>query len=198
MWPRKLDGSFKIEAVGDHIVRLAEVEMSRTVRDLVVPSGVPASRSGLVMLHLAAVRLGLVEPGSQTELLVKNATDSKIRKRIEDHLARGGLTDGDLHRLADANGMFFSRSTKIDFDPFELASDGWVQVLRLGRKANDDVEHRYVIVLDDHDLTQFTLADPNRNGLVKFTRDELTKAWRLGAKKGVKWVGTVSARDRQK
>lgn len=90
--------------------------------------------------------------------------------------------------------MFFSRSTKIDFDPFELHSDRWVQVLRLGRKVNGKVEHRFVIVLDDHDLNEFTWADPAGEGLVKLTRAELTKAWKLGAKKNVKWVGTVSGR----
>lgn len=197
MWPRNREGGFKFEALVDHIVRLAEAEVSRILPDLVVPSGIPASRSGLVMLHLAAVKLGLVEPGTTADQLVENVTDSDIRKRIEDHLARRGLTDGDLHRLADANGMFASRATKIDFDPFELLSDRWVEVLRLGRNVKGHVEHRYVIVLEDHDLTAFTLADPGGDGLVRFTRDELTKAWKLGAKKGVKWVGTVSARDRE-
>ena len=192
MWPRKRDGSFKIEAVVDHLLHLIEQEVSRVVHDLVVPSGIPASRSGLVMLHLAAVKLGLVEPGSKAELLVENVTDSKIQKRIEGHLTRGGLTDRDLHRLADANGMFLSRSTKLDFDPFELHSDRWVQVLRLGRIVNGKIEHRHVMLLDDHDLTAFTLADPAGDGLVRFTRAELTEAWKLGAKKGVKWVGTVS------
>lgn len=195
MWPRNREGGFKIEAVVDHIVRLAEADVSRTVPDLVIPSGILASRSALVVMHLAGVKLGLIEPGSQAELLVENFTDSEIRKRIEGHLARGGLTDGDLHRLADANGMFFSRSTKLDFDPFELHSDRWVQVLRLGRKVNGKLEHRHVIVLDDHDLAAFTLADPAGDGLVRFTRDELTEQWKLGAKKGVRWVGTVSARQ---
>lgn len=194
MWPRNREGSFKIEAVVDHIVRLAEAEVSRIVPDLVVPSGILASRSGLAMLHLSAVKLGLVEPGSKADQLVENVTDSAIRNRIEGHLARGGLTDGDLHRLADVNGMFFSRSTKIDFDPFELHSDQWVQVLRLGRKANGHVEHRYVSILDDHDLTEFTLADPAGEGLVKLTRAELTASWKLGAKKNATWVGTVSGR----
>ncbi|MBE7483202.1 MAG: hypothetical protein HS104_24915 [Polyangiaceae bacterium] len=192
------DGQFKIEAVVDHVLALVEQELSRVVPDLAVPSGIPASRSGLVMLHLAAVRLGLVEPGSQAELLVENVTDSEIQERIEDHLTRGGLADSDLHRLADANGMFASRSTKIDFDPFELHSERWVEVLRLGRKVNGYVEHRYVIILDDHDLTEFTVADPAGEGLVKVTRDELTETWKLGARKNVKWVGTVSARDREK
>lgn len=194
MWPRKIDGSFRIEAVVDHLLALVEQELSRVVPDLVIPSGIPESRSGLIVMHLAAVRLALVEPGSKAELLVETITDGKIRKRIEDHLDRGGLTDSDLHRLADANGMFASRSTKIDFDPFELHSVRWVEVLRIGRKVNGKVERRFVIILDDHDLTEFTLADPVGGGVVKFTRDELAKAWELGAKKGVPWVGKVSAR----
>ncbi|MBK7584484.1 MAG: hypothetical protein IPI67_30305 [Myxococcales bacterium] len=144
MWPRNREGGFRIEAVVDHIVRLAEAEVSRTVPDLVVPNGIPASRSALVVMHLSAVKLGLVESGSKPEVLMEKITDEKIRERIEEHLGRGGLTDGDLHRLADANGMFSSRSTKIDFDPFELHSDRWVQVLRLGRIVNSKVEHQRV------------------------------------------------------
>lgn len=196
MWPRNREGGFKIEAVADHILHLAEAELSRVVPDLVIPSGIPASRSGLIVMHLASVKLGLVEPGTTADQLVANVTDDKIRKRVENHLGRGGLTDGDLHRLADANGMFASRSTKIDFDPFEAHSDRWVHVLRVGRKVNGHVEHRYVIILDDHDLTEFTLADPAGEGLVKLTRAELAEAWKLGAKRGVRWVGTVSGRER--
>lgn len=194
MWPRNREGGFNISAITDHLLALVEAELSRVVPDLIIPSGILASRSGLAMLHLSAVKLGLVEPGSKADQLVENVTDSAIRNRIEGHMARGGLTDGDLHRLAAANGMFFSRSTKLDFDPFELHSDRWVHVLRLGRKANGHVEHRHVIVLDDHDLNEFTLADPAGAGFVTLTRTELTEAWQVGAKKGVRWVGTVSAR----
>jgi hypothetical protein len=194
MWPRNREGGFRIEAVVDHIVHLAEAELSRIVPDLVIPSGIPASRSGLVMMHLAAVKLGLIEPGSKPELLLEKITDAKIRERIEEHLGRGGLTDSDLHRLAAANGMFASRSIKIDFDPFELHSNRWVQVLRVGRIVNGKVEHRYVILLDDHDLAEFTVADPAGDGLVKLTRAELTEAWKLGARKNARWVGTISGR----
>lgn len=186
-----------MEAVVDHILRLAEADLSRVVPDLVIPSGILASRSGLTMMHLAGVKFGILAPGSKAEVLMEKISDDKIRKRIEDHLARGGLTDGDLHRLADANGVFASRATKIDFDPFELHSDRWVQVLRLGRIVNGHVEHRYVILLDDHDLNEFAVADPAGDGLVKFTRDELSEAWKLGAKKNVRWVGTISARARE-
>lgn len=132
-WPRKRDGTFNIEAVVDHIVHLAEVELSRVVPDVAIPSGIPASRSGLVMLHMAGVKLGRLPPESKAEQLVENITDDRVRKRIEDHLAGDGLTDSDLHRLADASGMFSSRSTKLDFDPFELHSDRWVVLLRVGR-----------------------------------------------------------------
>ena len=51
-----------------------------------------------------------------------------------------------------------------------------------------------MIILDDHELTEFTLADPAGSGLVMLHRGELTEAWKLGARKGVTWVGTVSAR----
>ncbi len=195
VWPRKLDGSFKIEAVVDHIVHLAEAELSRVVPDVVIPRGIPASRSGLVLLHVAAVKLGVVAPGSEAEALVEGITDGQFKRRVEEHLAHGGLTDRDLQRLGDANGMFFYRPTKLDFDPFELQSDRWVQLLRIGRIVKTKVERRYVIILDDHDLTELTLADPAGDGLVKLTRGELTEAWKLGALKGVTWVGTVSARE---
>ena len=56
------------------------------------------------------------------------------------------------------------------------------------------VVRRYVAILDDHDLTELTLADPAGDGLVRRARDELTEAWKLGAMKGVTWVGTVSAK----
>ena len=193
-WPRKIDGSFKIEAVVDHIVYLAEAELSRVVPDVVIPRGIPASRSGLVLLHLAAVKLGVLAPGSEAELLVEEITDGKIRQRVEAHLVRGGLKDGDLQRLGDANGMFFSRPMNLPFDPFELHSDRWVQLLRIGRVMKTKVERRYVAILDDHDLTELTLADPAGDGLVRLARDELTEAWKLGAMKGVTWVGTVSAK----
>ena len=58
------------------------------------------------------------------------------------------------------HSIFFSRSTKLDFDWSELNSDRWVQAARTGLTVNGYVEHRYVIVLDHHDLTEFTLADP--------------------------------------
>lgn len=192
-WPRRLDGSFNVEAAVEHLVKLVEVELARPVPELQVPRGLPISRSSLVVLHLAAVKLGVIEPGTEPEVLVGKVNDAKIKKRIQDHLDRGGLTDGDLHRLAEVNGMFFSRPTKIDFDPFELQSDRWVEMLRLGRVVNGQVEHRFVALLDDHDLTEFTLADPVGAGIVKLSRAELTEAWTLGARKGVKWVGTVSA-----
>ena len=119
-WPRKLDGSFKIEAVVDHIVHLVEAELARVVPDVVIPRGIPASRSGLVLLQLAAVKLGVVAPRSEAEALLEGITDGQFKWRVEEHLTHGGLTDRDLQRLGDANGLFFSRPMKLDGDPFEL------------------------------------------------------------------------------
>ena len=46
-WPRKLDGSFKIEAVVDHIVHLVEAELARVVPDVVIPASEVVEASAL-------------------------------------------------------------------------------------------------------------------------------------------------------
>lgn len=165
--------------------------------ELQVPAGVPISRSGLVVLHLAAVKLGVVEPGSEPEMLVSNVKDAKIKKRIQDHLDRGGLTDGDLHRLAEVNGFLLHRPRfRPDDDPFEIGSDHTLPMLMLGQQNGDKIERRHVLVIDDQDDV-ITVADPAGAGVVKFTRDNLMAAWKLGARKGVLWVGSIWVRWRE-
>lgn len=190
-WPRRRDGRFNIEAVVDHLLHLVEVELAHAVPGLRVPAGVPASRSGLIVLHLAGVKLGVVEPGTKPEVLVENVKDAKIKNRIEGHLDRGGLTDGDLRHLVDANRFLLHRPRfRADDDPFELYSDHALPMLLVGQQNGEKIERRHVLVIDDQDDV-ITVADPAGAGLVKFTRDKLTAAWKLGAKKGVKWAGSI-------
>jgi hypothetical protein len=66
----------------------------------------------------------------------------------------------------------------------------------LGRAVEGKIQRRFVLIIDDHDGTEFTVADPAGNGLAKFTRDGLAEAWNLGAKKGVKWAGSIWVRGR--
>lgn len=130
---------------------------------------------------------------SRHRALIARIDDPRIKKRIERNLARGGLLDADLRVLGDANGMFVSRCSKIDFDPFEVWSDRTMLMLLLGRKKGDKVERRHVLIIDDQD-DAITVADPAGKGLTTFTRRALTAAWKLGARKGVRWLGWASAR----
>jgi hypothetical protein len=54
-----------------------------------------------------------------------------------------------------------------------------------------------VPILDDHDGTEFTVADPAGAGLAEITREDLTEVWKLGAKKGVLWAGSIWVRRRE-
>lgn len=190
-WPRRRDGSFNIEAVVDHLLHLVEVELAHVVPELRVPVGVTISRSGLVVLHLAAVKLGVVEPGTEPKVLLENVRDAKVKKRIAEHLDRGGLADGDLRHLVDASGSLLHRPRfRPEDDPFEIHSDDALPMLLLGQENGDKIERRHVLVIDDQDDV-ITVADPAGAGLVKFTRDNLTAAWKLEARRGVLWLGSV-------
>jgi hypothetical protein len=123
---------------------------------------------------------------------------------MEAKIARGSLIEADIRLMDRSNGYSFGRTGKsrvprhegveADHDPFHIWSDRSLPVLVLGRTVGTKVERRYVLILDDHDLTEFTVADPAGAGLVKFTRDELEEAWKLGAKKGAKWAGSIWVR----
>lgn len=100
---------------------------------------------------------------------MESIKDDAIKRRVERNLAHDGLIDADLRALGDANGMFVSRSTKIDFDPFELWSDHTLPMLKLGRASGGKVQRRHVLIIDD-DGDVITVADPAGSGLTRFTR----------------------------
>jgi hypothetical protein len=204
-WPRQRGGDFKITAIVEHIVHLAEIELSRPVPELSVPQGVPAGLSGLHVLHLAGVVLGALPVGSKPEVLL-GRLEARDRARIEAKIARGALIEADIRLMDRSNGYSFGRNGKSrvpqqdsvdDHDPFFIWSDQSFPVLVLGRTVGSKMERRFVLVLDDHNLAEFTVADPAGDGLVKFTRDDLTEAWKLGAKNDVKWAGSVWVRRRR-
>jgi hypothetical protein len=196
MWPRQRDGNFKIEAVVEHILLLVGEELSRHVPELVVPKGVPAGLSGLHVLHLAGVHLGALPVGSKPEILLE-ALDAEDRARMEAKIARGNLIEADIRIMDRSNGFSFGRHGKLDHDPFNIWSDRSLPVLVLGRTVATKIERRFVLILDDHDGTKFTVADPAGDGLVKFTRTALEAEWNLGAKKGVLWAGSIWVRRRE-
>jgi hypothetical protein len=202
MWPRQRDGHFKIEAITEHVLRLVEAELARAVPELTVPVGVPAGLSGLHVLHLAGVRLGTLPAGSTAEVLL-DALDPAERAKMEAKIARGSLIEADLRLMDRSNGYSFGRNGKDRVprqdahDPFHIWSDRSLPVLVLGRTVASKVERRFVLILDDHDGTRFTVADPAGEGLAEVTREELTTAWETGAKKGVKWAGSIWVRRRE-
>jgi hypothetical protein len=196
-WPRQRDGEFKIEAVVEHVLLLVEVELARQVPELDVPRGIPAGLSGLHVLHLAGVRLGALPVGSKPNVLL-TALDHETRRRIDAKIVRGSLIEMDLRRMTGPTWLSFGRIGTLDHDPFHIWSDRALPVLVLGRTRTDGkVERRFVLILDDHDGTRFTVADPAGEGLAEVTREELTAAWETGAKKGVKWAGSIWVRRRE-
>jgi hypothetical protein len=193
MWPRRVDGGFDVEAITGHVLALVELELSRQVPEMFVPSGIAAAASGLHVVYLAALRLGTVSPDLAPLALVRGIADEKRRNRIKAHLHHGGLTDGDMRAVAEAAGLFLWRPNKLDFDPFEPADDRTLSVLQVGKAAGARVERRYVLILDNQG-TEIDLADPAGDGLTVTTPPELTSAWKLGARRGRSWTATVSAR----
>jgi len=190
MWPRKIDGTFNIVAATDHLLHLVEVEVSRRVPDLDVPRRIPPGLSGLYVMHLAGVRLGKFPATSKPEIPLE-ALDETTRARIENKIAKGMLIEADIRKLDLPNELHFGRGNKMDFDPFHIYSDRSLPVVVLGRNTGTKVERRFVLVIDDHDGTKYTVADPAGDGLVEFTRADLEEAWKLGARKGVKWAGSL-------
>jgi len=195
-WPRQRDGEFNLSAIVEHILVLVEVELARQVPELTVPTGIPTGLSGLHVLHLAGVRLGALPVNSKPEVLL-DALDPGDRARMEAKIAQGVLIEADIRLMDRSNGYSFGRHGKLDLDQFHIWSDRSLPVLVLGRAVASKVERRFVLILDDHDGTEFTVADPAGQGLVKFTRAELTRCWAKGAKKGVKWAGSIWVRRRE-
>lgn len=193
MWPRKLDGSFNIKAVADHLLALVEQELSRERPELHVPAGVPAAASGLHVVHLVGAHLGVITSDSKAEALLDRIEDGNVRRRIDLHLGRNGLTDGDLRALSDAAQLSLSRAWKGDFEPFEPFSDQIFTVLAIGERKGKRIERRYVLVLD-HRGDEIVLADPAGKGLAVITPPELNEAWKLGTGRGKPWVGFIGTR----
>lgn len=77
--------------------------------------------------------------------------------------------------------------------PLELDSNRALPALVVGRKSGGNVERRHVLVVDDQDEV-ITVADPAGDGLVRLARKELTEARKLGARKGVLWLGHFCVR----
>lgn len=192
MWPRRLDGWFRIDAVVDHLLALARDEIDRPRPVPHVGGGVPVAASGLHVMHAAAVVLEVLPTETSPQDLVARVSDERQRTRIQAHLVRGGLSDGDLRALADSTGMFFGRSMKTDdIDPFEPISPGILTVLRLGDDRGGEVTRRFVLLLDRRG-DRLMIADPSGPGVVTIGRRTLVAAWRLGATGSGPYVGTLS------
>jgi hypothetical protein len=192
MWPRRLDGTFAIPAIVDHLLGLVREEWENPWPDPPVAADVPVTASGVHVMHGAAVLLGVLASEVKPDALVERVTDPTTRERIVGHAGKSGLTDGDLRALGDGLGLFVGRSMRFDgFDPFEPISGDIVSVLRLGRHCRGKVELRYVLLLDRRGK-RVRLADPAGNGIVEMPRGDVETAWRLGALRGSGWLGTVS------
>jgi hypothetical protein len=193
MWPRKLDGSFNIGAITDHVLALVHRELSDPKIALQVPASVSAAASGLHVVHLAGVRLGVVVQQSEPEALVNRVEDARVRQRIEAHGFKRGLTDGDMRALADAGSLFLGREMRLDdHDPLEPINERILRILKVCKRIGREVERRYVLLLDRH-LQRIDVADPGGIGVASIAVAELRAAWKLGAT-GRPWVATISGR----
>jgi hypothetical protein len=196
MWPRRLDGSFRVGAIVDHLLMLAEEELGRCSPELHVAAGVPATASGLHTIHAAAIRVETMAPGTSPGSLVALVGDEARRATIEARLVREGLRDADLRVLSEAAGLFLGRATKLgDFDPFEPISDRILTMLRVGATHAGQVQRRFVLLLDRRG-DGITIADPGGQGLVTMTRRTLAAAWKNGTSKGALWLGTLGRHER--
>ena len=193
MWPRKRDGSFAITAVVDHLLELVRGELERVRPDAPGVSGVPAAASGVHVLHTAGILLGTITGDANPEALLERLTDLTVRNRIDGHLRKGGLTDGDLRALGRALRLSVGRSWKLDdSDPFEPINADILSILRLGRHDGSKVELRYALLLD-RSGDRVKLSDPAGQGIVDMqVSGEVATAWELGAFGGKPWLGTVS------
>ena len=193
-WPRKTDGGFNIAAVTDCLLALVDEELSRPRPALTLPGGISAAASGLHVVHLAGVQLGVSDADSKAAYVLGRVEDDGIRQRIAAHLIERGLTDADMRGLADAAGLFLGRANRIgDHDPLEPINDRILTILRVGSRAGPGVARRHVVILD-HRGDEIDLADPAQRGVTTVTAMELRTAWMLGSGRGKPWVATVFAR----
>ena len=191
-WQRRRDDTFDIIAIADYVVALIEHERAMPpMPDLKVPSGVPAASSGLHVLQLAAIRLGVRPASTAPEDLLGGVRDERRRARIERNLATSGLLEADLRALADAAHLHLYRPNKVDFDPFEPLGSNILPIALVGRETPLGIESRYVLVLD-YGEREVLLADPAGDGLVTRARDSFFASWKLAERRGLPWVGLVS------
>jgi hypothetical protein len=194
MWPRRVDASFNIPAIAEHVVRLVEEEVSRSSLRLEVPAGLPSSASGLHVLHLAAVQLGALAVSSVADDLLDRVEDARVRERARAHLRRGGLTDTDLRALGDAAGLLVGRAIGLDVPHrLEPINALILTALKIGERRDTRIDRRYVLIVE-HRGDAIELADPAGQGRALVAPDDLERAWLLGAKDGRPWFGTISAR----
>jgi hypothetical protein len=192
-WQRRRDDSFDIIAVGDFLVALIEHERAKPpLPELHVPSGVPMASSGLHVLQLAAIRLGVRPPSTTPEDLLGGVRDARRRARIEHNLATSGLLEADLRALADVARLHLYRPNKVDFDPFEPLGRHVLPMALVGCARPSGIESRYVLVLD-YGVDEVLTTDPAGEGLVTLTRDSFWASWKLAERRGLSWVGLVSA-----
>ncbi len=189
-WPRKRDGSFNIEAAASYLVKLIEKELLLPRPKLNIPSGVAAAESGLHVIHLAAVLLGVVAPDSRAEYLVERIKDVKIKDRIQGHLRGKGLADGDMRTLCSGVGLYMSRSFTFECDPFEPIGPGYFSIFKTEKIVTEKVESKFVLLLE-HRGDKLGLADPAGNGFITVTLRELHEACRPRGRRRIPWVGDI-------
>ncbi len=191
-WQRRRDHTFDIVAIADYLVALIEHERAKPpMVDLRVPSGVPSASSGLHVVQLAAVRLGVRPPSTTPEDLLGSVDDARRRGPIERHLATRGLLEADLRALARVAPLHLYRPNKLDYDPFESFGRNVLPIALVGRATRSGTDCRYVLVLHDEER-EVRLADPAGEGLVTLGRDSFLAAWKLAQRRGLSWVGLVA------
>jgi hypothetical protein len=191
-WQRRRDYTFEIAAVADFLVALIEHERAKPpMPTLRVPSGVPAAASGLHVVQLAAIRLGMRTSSMAVEDLLGGVDDDRRRARTARHLQGGGLIEADLRVLAGVALLHLYRPNKLDYDPFEPVGPNVLPIALVGRVALSGLESRYVLVLE-YGQQDVVVADPAGEGLVKLDRDSFWEAWKLAKRRGLSWVGLVT------
>ncbi len=190
-WQRRLDHTFDISAVAGFLVALVEYERAKPpMPALQVPSGVRAASSGLHVVQLAAIRLGVSSTTTPAHL-IEGVRDDRRRALIDRHLQAGGLIEADLRLLAGVAQLHFYRPNKLDFDPFEPFGRHVLAIALVGRSTPAGIESRYVLVVE-YGRRDVVIADPADEGLTTLGRDSFWASWKLAERRGLSWVGLVT------